>query len=201
MRVFALAVLGILTGILLGMSMDQQDQLDKLKRQLQTLDSSCKPCDCSKCKGCPCQPKKGPMVQPFAPPAPCWVCADTCTWPSRPAPGWTTSCRVVSVHDGDTLTVEVSRRLQVRLLDCWAPELRDEGGPESGQHLRRLADGKKATLHIPAAKNGEEWRLLTFGRVLGHVWLEGDECSLSEHQVKAGKATKTKAGQAHSAHP
>ena len=45
--------------------------------------------------------------------------------------GLTLPGNVLDVHDGDTVTVEVKRTLRIRLLDCWAPELRDAGGLEA----------------------------------------------------------------------
>jgi len=44
--------------------------------------------------------------------------------PLTPSLGWTTRASIERVIDGDTLDVTICRRVRVRLLDCWAPELR-----------------------------------------------------------------------------
>ena len=57
--------------------------------------------------------------------------------------------RVVSVHDGDTLTVLVERReLKVRLTDIDAPELKQPFGTRSRQSLAELCFGKDASLDV-----------------------------------------------------
>jgi endonuclease YncB( thermonuclease family) len=114
---------------------------------------------------------------------------------AAPAPGWTTRCTVVSVYDGDTVVVEIRKTMRVRLLDCWAPEIR--GGAEqskaaglaSREHLKGLAEEKDALLFVPTPSDnvGDATSL---GRVLGQIWVEGDSVSLAEHQVRAGHATK-----------
>ena len=61
--------------------------------------------------------------------------------PAKPVPGWATTCELDRVIDGDTIDVRVSRVIRVRLLDCWAPETRDPGGPESTANLKKLLVG------------------------------------------------------------
>jgi endonuclease YncB( thermonuclease family) len=57
--------------------------------------------------------------------------------------------RVVSVHDGDSLTVLVDRRqLKVRLKDIDAPELGQPFGRNSRQSLSDLCFGKIASIEI-----------------------------------------------------
>ena len=57
--------------------------------------------------------------------------------------------RVVSVHDGDTLTVLVERRqVKVRLTDIDAPELKQPFGTRSRQSLAELCFGKEASLDV-----------------------------------------------------
>lgn len=105
-----------------------------------------------------------------------------------PPLGWTTTAKVISVHDGDTLTVEVSKRFNVRLLSCWSPELNQEGGPEARENLKRLTEGQEVTLHIQG--NADFAKVTTMSRVLGRVWV-GD-VDISEAQRKAGHATAEK---------
>ena len=57
--------------------------------------------------------------------------------------------RVVSVHDGDTLTVVIDeRQVKVRLTDIDAPELRQPFGTKSKQSLSELCFGKTAALEV-----------------------------------------------------
>jgi endonuclease YncB( thermonuclease family) len=101
------------------------------------------------------------------------------------------------VYDGDTVELEIKRIVTVRLLDCWAPEIRTKNaaekqkGFESKHHLARLLPKKSTViLHIP----GEEKikNVFTFGRVLGHIWPKEQEKNVSELQVEAGHATAKK---------
>jgi endonuclease YncB( thermonuclease family) len=120
-----------------------------------------------------------------------------------PAPSWTTKARVLRVIDGDTIEVEIKRVIRVRMLDCWAPESRNDPrlpkseqdaekvrGTRSKEHLRQLCEGKTVVIQIPS--DLEVAHLITMGRWLGHVWIEGDAKSLSEQQVESGFATKEK---------
>jgi len=97
---------------------------------------------------------------------------------------------VTEVYDGDTLTVEFRLPARVRLLDCWAPELRDNGGPASREHLRSLAEGKPALVTIDLQDVDRLDDVLTFGRILGRVSVDGRDVSLE--QVQAGHATKSR---------
>jgi len=57
--------------------------------------------------------------------------------------------RVVSVHDGDTLTVLVEKRqVKVRLTDIDAPELKQPFGTRSRQSLAEMCFGKDASLDV-----------------------------------------------------
>jgi len=101
---------------------------------------------------------------------------------------------VIRVIDGDTVDVEIRRVLRVRLLDCWAPESRTRDleekkrGLASKAHLKKLIDGKDAVLHIPG--NVDFKKVLTFNRLLGRLWVDGND--VSESQVKAGHAKLNK---------
>jgi endonuclease YncB( thermonuclease family) len=120
-----------------------------------------------------------------------------------PQPSWVTMAKVVRVIDGDTLDVEVRRVIRVRLLDCWAPESKQDPrlpeerrqaekakGQASKASLAKLADGKTVTVQIPVDADGDISKSMTMGRVLGHVWLASDPSeTLSEKQVRNGHAT------------
>lgn len=113
----------------------------------------------------------------------------------RPAHGWSTPCLIDRVIDGDTIEVTVTRKLRVRLLDCYAPEVKGAEKPQgvkSSDHLKALALGATGTLFIPTEDARNMGDILTLGRVLGHVWIDGSDLSLSELQVQSGHATKEK---------
>jgi len=120
-----------------------------------------------------------------------------------PEPSWTTKAVVTNVVDGDTVDVEIRRTIRVRLIDCWAPETHMDGrlpeakqaaekkaGMKAKEDLKALALGKPVILQVPTSE--DLLKSTTMGRVLGRVWLEGDEESLSEKQVKSGNATREK---------
>lgn len=114
----------------------------------------------------------------------------------QPPTGWTTPARIIDVIDGDTLRVEITRRLIVRLLHCYAPESRTtnkaekkRGEAATAYMLAMVPLGHPVCVHIPA--NTIDFAdLLTLNRVLGRVWSDGRD--LSEEMVAAGHATATK---------
>lgn len=122
--------------------------------------------------------------------------AVACLLAEQPRGEISVPCEVVEVYDGDTMTVRVSVDLRVRLLDCWASEVKTKDDAEKAKgiaardHLRSIApNGAKAQLTIPL--NGERLDdILTLGRVLGRVSVGGKD--LSEQQVKAGHARVSK---------
>jgi len=122
-----------------------------------------------------------------------------------PVLGLTTRATVLRAIDGDTLEVELKHTVRVRLLDCWAPESKsDPRLPESDrsaakarglaarQHLRDLCEGREVILHVPTDGSGDLSRIWTLGRVLGQVWVVGENESLAEQQVDAGHAEVSK---------
>jgi len=135
----------------------------------------------------------------------CFFCGQMISAAFRdpPEPSWTTKGEVIAVHDGDTLTIRVTRDIRVRLLDAWAPETKVDNrlpaskqaaekaaGIKSRDALTALALNKPVILQVPTSE--DLLKSTTMGRVLGRVWLEGDDESLSEKQVKSGNATKVK---------
>ena len=125
---------------------------------------------------------------------------------TAPPEGLTLPGQVVEVHDGDTVTVEVTIRARVRLIDCWAPEVTMDrrvpaaeqaaakaAGNASREYLQQMVSkSPSCKLHIP--RTGDDIGDVTsMGRVLGKVWLSDDATrSVSERMVEAGHATKTK---------
>ena len=94
---------------------------------------------------------------------------------AAPEPSWTTDAVVKRVKDGDTLTVAIYRELDVRLLDCWAPETRtrDESekrrGIASKQHLTELL-GTHARVRMSVPLTDNPGDATSMSRVLAHVW-------------------------------
>lgn len=111
-----------------------------------------------------------------------------------PPRGLVTEAVVVDVYDGDTVVVQpLLPEMRVRLLDCWAPEIRTRDaaekvrGYESRDHLRSIIpNGTRVRLHIPTT--GRLKDSFTFGRVLGRVWK--GETDVSDKQVSSGHATR-----------
>ena len=87
--------------------------------------------------------------------------------------------RVVSVHDGDTLTVLVEKRqVKVRLTDIDAPELKQPFGGRSRQSLADLCFGKEASLDV----RGQD----RYKRTLATVTCAGKDANAE--QVRRGYA-------------
>ena len=96
--------------------------------------------------------------------------------------------RVMEITDGDTVVVEIKRLVRVRLLDCWAPELRTADGLEAARHLAKLIDGKDVTVQIDLSPDGRFGDKMSFNRVLGRLLIDGRD--VSELMVESGHATK-----------
>lgn len=126
-------------------------------------------------------------------------CGAACNTPPKeetpctvPQIGYTVLGKVDRVVDGDTVEVVIQKKLKVRLLDCWAPELKEPGGPESKLFMQSLVGGRTVYLVIPG--NEEDFGNFTFGRVLGRVLFKTDTgiVDVSNESVAAGHATKSK---------
>ena len=115
---------------------------------------------------------------------------------AAPQPGWVTEAQVVEVYDGDTVVVDVTKRFHVRLLDCWAPEIRtrDEAEKQRGfasrDHLRGLIADRAVILSVPSHQ-GDVSQSFTFGRVLGRIYRK-DGKDVSRLMVESGYATAEK---------
>ena len=87
--------------------------------------------------------------------------------------------KVVSVHDGDTITVLIDRRqVKVRLSDIDAPELGQPFGTRSRQSLSEMCFGKEAALAV----RGQD----RFRRTLAQVKCAGTNANAE--QVRRGYA-------------
>ncbi len=100
--------------------------------------------------------------------------------PAAAAPPKTITGKVVSVHDGDTLTFRTDdeQTLKVRLQGIDAPELGQPFGRRSRDELVEVAKGKAATL----IEHGRD----KYGRTLGAVIVAGVDANA--RQVAAGMA-------------
>lgn len=105
---------------------------------------------------------------------------------------------VTDVHDGDTITVEMTYSINVRLIDCWAPEIKGkekELGVKSKDHLNSLVKkGDKVLVEVPLTNHLSS--SLSLGRVLARVYKDvdgdGKNDDLSTVMVNDGFATKNK---------
>ena len=87
--------------------------------------------------------------------------------------------KVISIQDGDTLTVVIDRRqVKVRLTDIDAPELRQPFGTRSRQSLSEMCFGKLASLNV----RGQD----RYHRSLAQVTCEGKDANAE--QVRRGYA-------------
>ena len=112
------------------------------------------------------------------------------------------SCKLARVIDGDTVEVEVSRKIRVRFRDCWAPEKRKTAhtcekalGVESAELLSMIAaEGAPCVLQIASDGDQDAGDGLTFGRVVGDVYLTDGASneSLGARMINAGLAYPTK---------
>lgn len=93
--------------------------------------------------------------------------------------GADTTGLVVSVHDGDTLTVLVEKQqVKVRLAEIDAPELRQAFGNRSRQSLAKLCFQEQAKVELIARDR--------YGRSVGKVNCR--ETDAGAHQVATGMA-------------
>lgn len=115
-----------------------------------------------------------------------------------PEPAITVPC-VIAPHriDGDTLDVDVTIRVRVRLLDCWCPEANTPMGQAATKSLELEVANfggalTPALLEIPLRSNRIQ-DVFNLNRVLARVWVRGR--SLSAIQVEKGMASSTKNGE------
>ncbi len=126
------------------------------------------------------------------------ACIVSPLYAAQPTLGYATRAEVVRVVDGDTIEVRITHIVHVRLLDCWAPELRSKSDGEklraelAKKHAERLTVNRHGVLFVPTDGASQIGDVLTFGRVLGHFYPDGHDKSLSEMMVESGYATEVK---------
>lgn len=103
--------------------------------------------------------------------------------------------KVIEVHDGDTITVEFKIQARIRLIDCWAPELKTKEGDAAKEFLGKLLK-PESDVYIKIPFDGKVQKSLSLNRILGKVYrdvdADGVSDNLSEVMVKWGMATETK---------
>ncbi len=109
--------------------------------------------------------------------------------------GFTTKCKLIRWLDGDTAEVEITRKVRVRLLDCWAPETKGVEKPlglKAKEFVQEeYPEGTILYLHIPTEDSGEVSDLFTFGRVLGKLYdMDGNIIAEELRERKLAFATK-----------
>lgn len=79
--------------------------------------------------------------------------------------------RVVRVADGDTVTLVTrqNRKVRVRINGIDAPETRQAYGDRAKQTLRRMADGRQATVHA--------YKQDRYGRYVGKLMVGSTDCA------------------------
>jgi len=109
--------------------------------------------------------------------------------------------KVKSIYDGDTITVEFTVKSNIRLLDCWAPEVKTKDpaekkrGLESKKHLESLIQpGDNVVLEIPY--DGSIGDSVSMSRFLAKVYKDvdgdGKEDNISAIMVRDGYAKEKK---------
>lgn len=88
--------------------------------------------------------------------------------------------KVISIPDGDTLTVinSSNKKIKIRLAGIDAPELKQKYGYTSRDYLRKITSGKKLTYKIHSKDD--------YGRVVAILY--ADDKDLNYEMIKAGLA-------------
>ena len=122
---------------------------------------------------------------------------------NQPEQNLTTKAVVKEVYDGDTVVVTIQKDFRVRMLDCWAPEIKTRNpeekkrGEESRNFLKSLVNiDDEVIVEIPMTDRIQD--SFTFGRVLAYLWkdIDGDGKldDVSDVMIQKGFATKPKKG-------
>lgn len=103
-------------------------------------------------------------------------------------PGLTVVAEVVSVHDGDTIKVRVTREFDVRVRDVDTPELRTAEGKSVQKIVEELVrKANKVLIFIPSNDPTKLMDFNSFGRVVGDVFLDGENLAETIRKNKLQK--------------
>ncbi len=120
------------------------------------------------------------------------LCFAAASIPAPPTPMIRFAGTINDTVDGDTLKVSGEFSMSVRLLDCWAPELKTgEPGLASKRNLIRLTSRNQRCL-VEVPLHDDLGKCTSLGRILGRVYIEGQTVDLSTLQVQGGFATRGK---------
>jgi endonuclease YncB( thermonuclease family) len=103
----------------------------------------------------------------------------------QPKEGATLKVYLERVVDGDTVEATVSFKIKVRLIGVNAPEKKKPGWLKFKNRLKELiwgecfddgesSDWQEATLFIPNNKPVTLLDVVTFDRILGEIWVDGE---------------------------
>ena len=113
---------------------------------------------------------------------------------TAPPLGITARATVNRVVDGDTIDVSLLLPVRIRLRDCWAPELHGAeriAGEDAKMFVEHtLGRFDQVIVSVPTSEAQSLGDVLTFGRLLGDVYVDGE--SLAELVVGAGLASREK---------
>jgi len=93
------------------------------------------------------------------------------------------TCKVVKVHDGDTITVRWNQRdfdFPIRFANVAAPELSEKGGFETRDWLENVLLGQEVKVLL-SKQRVEKW-----GRILGTIIFQGQD--IAEQEIWMGLA-------------
>ena len=112
--------------------------------------------------------------------------------PTPPTPMIRFAATINDTIDGDTIAISTEFSAHIRLLDCWAPELKSgEPGLASKRNLIRLTSkSQRCIVEVPL--HDDIGKCTSLGRILGRVYVEGQDADLSTLQVQGGFATRGK---------
>lgn len=117
----------------------------------------------------------------------------------EPELGFTTVAKVLRVIDGDTVDVEVSRVVRVRLqhpndegLDFNAPEKNTKEGQKALEYVKEKLTDKEVVIFFPAKTPEILLDNTSFNRVIGELWLNAKR--FTAELLDAGLAKLSKRG-------
>jgi endonuclease YncB( thermonuclease family) len=111
-------------------------------------------------------------------------------WPPL---GVTARARVVEITDGDTLSVELSLPISVRIRNCWAAEKNTDAGKAAKEYIQQLLPpGSEVVVNVPTHHVKKVQSIFSFGRVLGNIYRQIDGKSIADIMISAGHAFSSK---------
>lgn len=121
--------------------------------------------------------------------------------PYLPPTGITFAGTVHRVVDGDTIEVEMIKRVRVRLRDCWAAESHEVRQHPSGksiglaatEHLTSIAEGRPCVVQVTTDGDVDVFDGMSMCRFIGDVYDRETGADFGQAQILAGHAYETKA--------